>query len=258
MDAFLDDIQHAYDQTIQVPGKELAFLILIAFLCSFGFIRTSAHMIRAQVSWWPGNVETKGGTHIHHLVWGILLILVFGYVGIAVTEGSPWEELAAILFGVGMGLTLDEFALWLNLKDVYWAEQGRESIDAVIVATTLILLTLLGLTLWVDAWKALLVLLGLMGDTISGVETQVVLLPWHGLGLLFGTVALLKHKPMTAVIGLVVPLVSLVGAIRLAKPQSWWARRFYDEDKHRRARERHKGEPGGPPRPTPAAEQTSA
>jgi hypothetical protein len=258
MDAFFDDIQRAYDQAIQAPGKEQAFLILVAFLCSFGFIRTSAHMIRAQVSWWPGNVETKGGTHIHHLVWGILLLLIFGYVGIAVADGSPWEELAAILFGIGMGLTLDEFALWLNLEDVYWAEQGRESIDAVIVATTLILITLLGLSLWVDAWEALLVLLGVMGSSVSSVETGLVLLPWHGLGLAFGTVALLKHKPMTAVLGLVIPLVSLVGAIRLAKPNSWWARRFYDEDKRRRAIERHKGEPGGPPAGDPAAEHASA
>ena len=75
MEQFWDDITRAYDQHIQAPGKETHFLILIAFVLSFGFIRTSAHMIRAQVSWWPGNVETKSGTHIHHLVWGILLLM---------------------------------------------------------------------------------------------------------------------------------------------------------------------------------------
>ena len=56
----------------------------MAFLCSFGFIRTSTHMIKAQVSWWPGNVETKGGTHIHHMFWGIILLISMGYLGIAV------------------------------------------------------------------------------------------------------------------------------------------------------------------------------
>ena len=85
-----------------------------------GFIRTSAHLIRAQVSWWPGNVEV-GGTHIHHLVWGICPYSCCGYMGVADrAPPSPWREIVAVLFGIGTGLTLDEFALWLNLKDVYW------------------------------------------------------------------------------------------------------------------------------------------
>ncbi len=109
------------------------FLILAAFLLSFGFIRSSAHMIRAQVSWWPGNVEAKGGTHIHHMVWGILTLMVAGYLGLSLQPDSPWRELTAIAFGIGMGLTLDEFALWLNLEDVYWQQKGRQSIDAVVV-----------------------------------------------------------------------------------------------------------------------------
>ena len=125
MDRFFDDLARAYDHGIQAPGKELHFLVLVAFLLSFGFIRTSAHMIKAQVSWWPGNVETKGGTHVHHMVWGILLLLSMGYIGIAIIENqSPWAELVAIGFGIGMGLTLDEFALWLNLEDVYWSHEG--------------------------------------------------------------------------------------------------------------------------------------
>src|SRR3712207_1702245 len=117
-----------FQREIVDTGRLAAFLFFVALLGTFGFIRTSAHMIRAQVSWWPGNVETKGGTHIHHLVWGILLLMTFGYVGIAVSPDSPWIEITAILFGVGLGLTLDEFALWLNLEDVYWKEKGRQSI----------------------------------------------------------------------------------------------------------------------------------
>ena len=62
MDQLLNDIAGAYEQRIQLAGKELHFVVLVSFLLSFGFIRTSTHMIRAQVSWWPGNVETKGGT----------------------------------------------------------------------------------------------------------------------------------------------------------------------------------------------------
>lgn len=160
MERLWDDITRAYDERIQVPGKEIHFLILVAFLCSFGFIRTSAHLIRAQVSWWPGNVETKGGTHIHHLVWGILLLLSMGYLGLALDPPSPWHELVAIAFGIGIGLTLDEFALWLNLEDVYWEERGRQSIDAVVITASFLGVTLLGLQFWIDVAGAVIDLSG--------------------------------------------------------------------------------------------------
>src|SRR3954454_7730551 len=145
----LASIGSLYDRAIVDTGRETQFLFFVAFLVSFGFIRTSAHMIRAQVSWWPGNVEV-GGTHIHHLVWGILLLLVNGYIGVAIHPGDPWRDIVAVGFGIGTGLTLDEFALWLNLKDVYWAEQGRRSIDAVVVAAALSGVLLISLRSWID------------------------------------------------------------------------------------------------------------
>jgi hypothetical protein len=202
-----DDITRAYDHQIQAPGKELHFLILIAFVCSFGFIRTSAHMIRAQVSWWPGNVETKGGTHVHHLVWGILLLLSMGYVGIATDIGTPWLELVAIAFGIGMGLTLDEFALWLNLQDVYWKEKGRQSIDAVIVTTVLLVIALLGLQFWIDVYDAVLVLAGLnRGNAWVAIPIQVI-----GIGL--AVICFRRGRKLTGLFGLFVPLVALIGAV---------------------------------------------
>ena len=145
----LASIGSVYDRAIVDTGRQAEFLFFVSFLVTFGFIRTSAHMIKAQVSWWPGNVEV-GGTHIHHLVWGILLLLIMGYVGVAIAPPSPWHEIVAVLFGVGTGLTLDEFALWLNLKDVYWSQQGRRSIDAVIIAATITGMVLVGFTAWVD------------------------------------------------------------------------------------------------------------
>src|SRR5262245_11994633 len=102
-------------------------------LLAFGFIRFSTRMIRAEVSWWPGNV-TPGGLHIHHLVFGIILMMLAGFLGFAVEPATPWFEVMAGVFGVGMGLTLDEFALWLYLDDVYWSEEGRSSVDAVVFA----------------------------------------------------------------------------------------------------------------------------
>jgi hypothetical protein len=207
VDRLLDDLAEAYDREIQVPGKEVHFLILIAFVCSFGFIRGSAHMIRAEVSWWPGNVETKGGTHIHHLVWGILLLLVMGYLGLAVDPSSPWLELVAIAFGIGMGLTLDEFALWLNLEDVYWSEKGRESIDAVVVTVALLVIALLGLQFWIDVYDALLVLLGIdRGNAWIAIPVQVA-------GVVLAVVCFRRGRRLAGLFGLFVPVVALIGAL---------------------------------------------
>ena len=207
MDRLWDDITRAYDREIQVPGKEIHFLILVAFVCSFGFIRGSAHMIRAQVSWWPGNVETKGGTHIHHLVWGILLLLVMGYIGLAEDLGSPWLELVAVAFGVGMGLTLDEFALWLNLQDVYWQQKGRQSIDAVVVTAALLVIALLGLQFWIDVYDAVLVLAGVdRGNSWIAIPVQAI-------GVALAVVCFRRGRKIAGLFGLFVPLVALIGAL---------------------------------------------
>jgi len=211
-----DDITRAYDHHIQAPGKETHFLILLAFVCSFGFIRGSAHMIRAQVSWWPGNVETKGGTHVHHLVWGILLLLSMGYLGISTDLGSPWFEFVAIAFGIGMGLTMDEFALWLNLQDVYWSDKGRQSIDAVVVTTGLLVIALLGLEFWIAVWDAVLILAGMdHGHAWVAIPIQLI-----GVALAF--VCFRRGRKLTGIVGLFVPLVAIVGAVfpSRAKPVS--------------------------------------
>jgi hypothetical protein len=201
------DLNHAYQHNIEATGKETHFLILVAFVCSFGFIRTSAHMIRAQVSWWPGNVETKGGTHIHHLVWGILLLLVMGYLGIATSIPSPWFELTAILFGVGMGLTMDEFALWLNLQDVYWSEKGRQSVDAAVITVALLVIALLGLQFWIDVWDAVLVLCGFnRGNAWIAIPVQAV-------GWALAYVCFRRGRKLAGIVGIFVPLIALVGAL---------------------------------------------
>jgi hypothetical protein len=182
-------------------------------------------MIRAQVSWWPGNVETKSGTHIHHLVWGILTVLIAGYIGLAFDPASPGEEIVAICFGIGMGLTLDEFALWLNLQDVYWTEKGRQSIDAVIVTASLLAITLVGLQFWIDVLEAVLVLVGVGGDELSGSESAAILVPLQLAGVCLAVACFLKGKTLTGLVGLFVPVVALVGAVRPATPGSRWNRR---------------------------------
>ena len=124
-------LMSVWQDDIVGDGKLAEFLLLASFLLSWGFIRTSTHMIRAQVKWWPGNVSVKGRRPPH----GVRHPrgAFFGYIGLAFGPGSPWREICAVGFGIGMGLTLDEFALWLELRDVYWLPDGRKSIDAVIV-----------------------------------------------------------------------------------------------------------------------------
>jgi hypothetical protein len=202
-----DDIATAYDKDIQVPGKEAHFLILIAFVSSFGFIRFSAHMIRAQVSWWPGNVETKSGTHIHHMFWGILLLITMGYIGIATSIPDPWFELVALAFGIGMGLTMDEFALWLNLEDVYWQKKGRQSIDAVVVTVSLLVIALLGLRFWIDIWDAVLVMTGVHpGNAWLAIPIQLI-------GVAFAIVCFRKGRTLVGLVGPFVPVVAVIGAL---------------------------------------------
>jgi hypothetical protein len=137
-----------FQHEIVDSGKLAAFLFFVALLGTFGFIRTSTHMIKAQVSWWPGNVSV-GGTHVHHLVWGIFAMMIFGYVGIVLQPDSPWREIVTVFFAIGMGLTLDEFALWLDLKDVYWEKEGRKSVDAMIVAGCLAGMAVVGFSAFV-------------------------------------------------------------------------------------------------------------
>jgi len=202
------------------PGSGTAFLVLVAFLVSFLTIRTSARLTRS-VSWWPGGVQS-GGVHIHHLVWGICLIMFAGFLALATPLEPPWWHIVAITFGIGVGFTLDEFALWVRLEDVYWSEEGRSSLDAVLVATAFAALVVVGTNPF-----------GLDDPaSISGTAAIVTLI----LGL--AVVCFLKGRVLLGVIGLFVPVVALVGAVRLAHPSSPWARRRYRGPRLEQARAR--------------------
>jgi hypothetical protein len=229
----LAGLGEAYRDAFVDTGKQPELFFLVTFLLTFGFIRLSTHMIRAQVSWWPGNLEVKG-THIHHLVWGILLVLVVGYVGIAIAPGDPGRELLAVLFGIGAALTLDEFALWLNLKDVYWSKEGRRSVDAVIIAAVLAALVTMGFRIWID-----------LGTKVE--EGVLAAVGTFGLvNLILAMVNFAKEKFGMGLIGLFVSPVSLVGALRLGRPHSVWAKVFYGERKRARAEARFEhGHPRG-------------
>ena len=113
--------------------RERLFLASLGFLITFGTVRAITYLIRAGVG--PFHNVTAGALHIHHLVWGILLLIAVGYVWLLeIGTRTGWvSSVTAVAFGVGSALALDEFALWLNLRDVYWEAQGRLSIDAVAI-----------------------------------------------------------------------------------------------------------------------------
>jgi hypothetical protein len=166
-------------------------------------------------------VTTGSGLHLHHLVWGIVLLLLTGFLGFVTNARSPWEEILAALFGVGAGLTLDEFALWIHLRDVYWAEEGRSSLDAVVVAAVLGGLIVLGLAPFDLANHA------------SSIEALVIIV---AVDVLLAAVVILKGKLLMGLVGIFIPFASVVGAVRLATPGSFWARRWYGSGSKRRRR----------------------
>jgi hypothetical protein len=201
-------------------GSRAGFLLLAGMLVSFGFIRMSTRLMRSpKVPWWPGSVKT-GGVHIHHLVFGIVLLMLAGFLAFAFQPDSPGLEILAVAFGVGAGLTLDEFALWLHLEDVYWAEEGRRSVDAVIVATIVAGAIVLGLAPVGE------------GDTGSVAGILVAMLEV----LLFAAITALKGKYWAALLAMFIPFVGWVAAIRLAKPGSPWAKRRYPEGSEKLAK----------------------
>jgi hypothetical protein len=149
---FWDDIGRGYHRHIVLAGKEQAFWLLIGFLVTFIIVRTITHAIRGERG--PFRNVAVGGLHVHHLVPGIILVLVTGYLSVAIHPRAG-RTTVAILFGVGAALTLDEFALWIHLKDVYWSKQGRRSIDVVVIAATIAGLVVLGSGFWTDVINAI-------------------------------------------------------------------------------------------------------
>ena len=131
-------LKRIYQFRFQDERRERLFLASVGFLVAFGIVRGVTHLIRAGIG--PFHNMSSGDLHIHHLVWGILLLLGVGYVWlIELGTGSNWlASTTAIAYGVGAALTLDEFALWLNLQDVYWTGPGRVSIDAVVIFASLL------------------------------------------------------------------------------------------------------------------------
>ena len=137
-----------YDRHFSDARRERGFLSAVAFTTTFGIARGITHAIKAGVG--PFHNISAGGTHIHHSTFGIFGLLGVGYVWTyRQAIGNPdqhrrWSRASAIGYGVASALTLDEFALWLDLSDDYWDKQGRKSIDAVVLFSGLLTIGVLG------------------------------------------------------------------------------------------------------------------
>ncbi|GAB3438838.1 hypothetical protein GCM10027570_02390 [Streptomonospora sediminis] len=210
-----------FGSTVVATGRLPLFCFFVAFVAGFLLIRMSVRMIRAGVRWWPGNLR-PGGLHIHHVVFGVGLMMVGGVSALLITDraGVP-IAVAAALFGLGSALVLDEFALILHLRDVYWTEQGRASVDAVFVAVALTGLLLTGIRPfgW-DQFQA-------VGPGGWQTTIQSGLLVLTLVNLAGSVISLLKGKIWTGLVGVFVPAISVVAAVRLAVPGSPWARWRY-------------------------------
>ncbi len=203
------------EQLVQNDQQAL-FLVLVGFLGSFIFIRISTRLMRSpKVSWWPGSIVSEGGVHLHHLVFGIVTMMAAGVGGFATLGQEPWFEVFALLFGIGIGLTIDEFALWVHLDDVYWAEEGRRSIDATVIAVLLIALVMFGGRPFEIA-----------GGSIGALVGSIVI----AIALIFPVViCFLKERLIHGMIGLFFVPIAIYGACRIGKPRSIWAKRRYGE-----------------------------
>jgi hypothetical protein len=214
---------------VVAPGRVPLMWCLIAFILTFFVTRTIVRYIRhnadntAPRKWWqPRNISGHGGLHIHHVVIGVVLVMVSGVamVTLATSGGVGEFTAAAILFGIGAALVLDEFALILHLQDVYWAEDGRASVDAVFAAIAVAGLLIMGFNplsfFEIGIWRA---------DNSIVARTVVVVLA--ALTLALAVVVLLKGKVWTGLVGMFITPLLFIGAIRLSRPHAPWARWRY-------------------------------
>jgi hypothetical protein len=187
--------------------------MFLAILLTFLITRTVTRLIRSGSgsSAGLGNIQIAGN-HIHHQVFGILIIIGTGIVLVSQSPKGPALDAAAAIFGIGVGLTTDEFALWLHLEDVYWSNEGRKSVDAMF---------------------CVLVITGTLIGGVSFVTGRAGTSAWWSsiafivVNFLLCVICMLKGKVVTGVIGILISVVAIVGALRLAKPGSWWAVRHY-------------------------------
>ncbi|MFF0554978.1 hypothetical protein ACH4ZU_35130 [Streptomyces sp. NPDC020472] len=216
---------HWFSRNIVEPGKLPMLLALTSFVLTFLVTRTVTRLIRAGKG--PFRNVSSGGLHIHHVVPGVVLTILGGFGAVASDRHGLGGAVFAVVFGIGAGLVLDEFALILHLDDVYWSEDGRKSVEVVVLTAALVLLALSGFSP-----------LGVNDMTAEERQDRAAFILTIALNFLIVLVTLMKGKLRMAVFGILIPFVAIIGAVRLARPGSWWSRRLYGRRHRARARSR--------------------
>ncbi|AMW10037.1 hypothetical protein A4E84_11240 [Streptomyces qaidamensis] len=213
-----------FERNIMEPGKLPLLLALVSFVLTFVITRGITRLIRAGKGPFR-NISGSGGVHVHHVVPGVILTIIGGFGAVAGGQYGFGSALAAVIFGIGAGLVLDEFALVLHLADVYWTPDGRKSVEMVVLTASLVGLLLIGFSP-----------LGVNDLDEDQQQNRAVVLANVLVNFAFALIALFKGKVRIAVLGLIIPLIALIGAVRLARPTSLWAKRFYRNRPRARAK----------------------
>jgi hypothetical protein len=239
---FVPRVLRWFSHDIVERGRLPLLCCLLAFILTFFVARSFVRLIRHRrdaglpTRWWqPRNIQV-GAVHIHHVAFGVVLVLVSGLtlVTLSVDGQQPQFTVAATFFGIGAALVLDEYALILHLSDVYWEEDGRASVDAVFAAVAVAGLLMMGfhpLMFFLPIWHG--------ADSVAlraGVGGVLAL------ALPLAVVVLLKGKLWTGLLGMFIVVLLVIGAIRLSRPHAPWARWRYSTqpDKMRRALQRER------------------
>jgi hypothetical protein len=220
----LADVGAGYDFSFMLEQRAPLLIGLLTFLGTFAGTRLYTRL--ARIRGWGS--ASAGGVHLHHMVVGIIMILVTGLLTVAFwPDDLVWRCVLAFFFGGGAALTLDEFALWLYLRDVYWCPEGRSSIDATLMGVMLTALLLVGSSPF-----------GLEdGEMPSAIFFGVV-----AFNALVAMTTFMKGKLFLGTVAVFIPVAGIIGAVRLAKPRSLWAKHVYatrSPEKLERARGRY-------------------
>lgn len=208
-----------WTRNIVEPGKLPLLLLFAAFVVTFATTRTITRLIRAGRGPFTDNISS-GGVHVHHAVPGIILLVSGAFASIGAPPHAPWRELAAVAIGVGTSLVLDEFSMILHLQDVYWSNEGRTSVEMISLAFGVLGFALVGVTPFgVDDVGG-----RELGVRIGAVTTVVIT-------AVAVVLCVMKGKYRLALFGSFVPVLAVVGALRLARPTSRWAKRRYSAER---------------------------
>ena len=196
-----------WHRDIIAAGKLPLMLCFLAFVITFVTTRMITRISRDGRG--PFRIVTEGGTHIHHSVPGIILLIIGAFTSVGGPASLAWNSFAAVLIGIGTSLVLDEFALILHLQDVYWSGEGQLSVEAVSLAAACLGLALCGFSP-----------LGVAGANQIELTFRLTATGILVVDGVLAFICVLKGKYRTALFGLFIPPVGVIGALRLGRPSS--------------------------------------